>query len=99
MAVNNPEYIQEVETTYVKFTKGHRLNALVGVKPVVILGVYLYANEQEDPKTMWHLTNRESLSLTLKEYVTTWRKQEYQHRKSRHFGRGNREQCIKRGSY
>lgn len=78
VAVNNPEYIQEVERTYVKFTKGHRLNALVGVKPVVILGVYLYANEQEDPKTMWHLTNRESLSLTLKEYVTTWRKQEYQ---------------------
>jgi len=78
VAINNPEYIQEVETTYVKFTKGHGLNALVDVKPVVILGVYLYANEQQDPKTMWHLTNRESLSLTLKEYVTTWRKQEYQ---------------------
>lgn len=78
VAVNDPEYIQEVETTYVKFSKGHRLNALVGVKPVVILGVYLYANEQEDPKTMWYLSSRESLSLTLKEYVSTWKKQEYQ---------------------
>lgn len=78
VAVNDPEYVQEVEKTYVKFSKGHRLNALVGVKPVVILGVYLYANEQEDPKTMWYLSNRESLSLTLKEYVDTWKKQEYQ---------------------
>lgn len=75
--VDNPEYIQEVETTYAKFSRGHNLSALAGVKPLVVFGTYLYANEQEDPKTMWHLTNYESISLTEEEFITNWQKQTY----------------------
>ena len=77
VAVNDPEYVREVETTYVNFSKGHMYSTLAGVKPLVVFGAYLYANEQEDPKTMWHLTNYESNSLTEEEYITNWKKQKY----------------------
>lgn len=77
VVVNDPEYIQEVETTYVKFSKEHKLSTLSDVKPLVVFGVYLYANEQGDPKTMWHLTNDESISLTEEEFITNWKKQKY----------------------
>ncbi|KAA0944011.1 sigma-70 family RNA polymerase sigma factor [Sporosarcina sp. ANT_H38] len=77
VAINDPEYIQEVETTYLKFSSGHQLSTLAGVEPLVVFGVYLYANEQEDPKTMWHLTNYESISLTEEEFITNWKKQKY----------------------
>jgi phage anti-repressor protein len=71
----NPDYIAAVQRTYKLLTTANNRRVLTDVEPIVILGVYLYANEQEDPGTMWLLRNRETMEMTKKEYVDTWEKQ------------------------
>ena len=39
---------------------------------MVIIGVYLYANEQEDPETMWQLYSTKNNTATLEEYTAEW---------------------------
>ena len=39
---------------------------------MVIIGVYFYANDQEDPETMWHLYSKTKNEVQLEEFVNEW---------------------------
>ena len=52
------------------------LNILHGANPLIVLGVYYYANELKDPVTMWHLYNHEYIPISLEDYIENWTKEE-----------------------
>ena len=62
-----------VEETYNHFSSNHDL-VLKEVDPLVIAAIYFYANDQEDPETMWRLFSREHNAVTLEEYENDWKK-------------------------
>lgn len=73
---NDLEFQADVEERYTKFSKSHEFDYLLDVDPLVVIGVYYFANEREDPETMWHLFNHEHIDISLKEYVKGWAKVE-----------------------
>lgn len=75
VAFPNPYFEIVVEDTYNSFiASGHHQSVLQGVNPLVIMGVYFYANDNGDPETMWHLSSVESKTATSSEYVNGWSK-------------------------
>ena len=73
---SDPDYISSVEGAYEKFSKNHDSTILHGANPLIVLGVYYYANELNDPVTMWHLYNHEYIPISLEDYVENWTKEE-----------------------
>lgn len=68
----NPSFENVVQETYYSFSLYHDLSKLKGVSPLVIIGVYFYANEQKDPETMWHLYSKTKNVVKLEEFVDEW---------------------------
>jgi len=68
----NPSFENVVQETYYSFSLYHDLSKLKGVSPLVIIGVYFYANDQEDPETMWHLYSKKKNVVQLEEFVDEW---------------------------
>ena len=63
-----------VEKTYELYSISHDPAVLKDVHPLVVFAVYCFANDHEDPETMWHLYNPEDDLQTLGEYISGWRK-------------------------
>lgn len=63
-----------VEKTYELYSTGHDSAVLKDVHPLVVFAVYCFANDHEDPETMWHLYNPEDDLHILEEYISGWRK-------------------------
>ena len=61
-----------VKETYHSFSSNYDKSTLQGISPLVIIGVYLYANEQEDSETMWQLYSTKNNTATLEEYTAQW---------------------------
>ncbi|MER2091089.1 MAG: hypothetical protein ABS920_15230, partial [Sporosarcina sp.] len=61
-----------VEETYHSFSSGYDQSVLQEVSPLVLIGVFIYANEQEDPETMWQLYSGKYNTVTLEEYTAEW---------------------------
>lgn len=68
----NPYFENKVQEIYYSFSSNHDLSELKEVSPLVIIGVYFYANDQEDPETMWHLYSKTKNVVKLEEFVDEW---------------------------
>ena len=68
----NPDFENKVQETYYSFSSYHDQSVLKEVSPLVIIGVYFYANDQKDPETMWHLYSKTKNVVKLEEYVNGW---------------------------
>ena len=77
----NPEFNSRVGNLYNEFKKSYDIRVFKDLSPIYVVGVFDYANEMEDPTTMYHLF-RENMVLylesgmveSLEEYVAQWRK-------------------------
>lgn len=68
-----PQLMEEnTSELYDAFSLHHNREMLVSVFPLEILSLFYYANDKEDPLTMWHLFDEESRTSTPEEYVTGW---------------------------
>ena len=72
---------EEVQALYADFKKSHDKSLLEGVSPIHVLGVFDYANEMDDPETMYYLIhknvflhNESGIDYTLDYYVDNWQK-------------------------
>ncbi len=83
IAIQLPDdsFEKEVQALYTDFKKTYDKSVLKGVSPVHVLKVFDYANEREDPLTMYHLINENILKYdesgteyTSEYYVEKWRK-------------------------
>ncbi|MCM3639210.1 hypothetical protein M3152_16035 [Sporosarcina luteola] len=77
----NDSFEKEVQAIYTDFKKTYSKSILKGVSPVHVLGVFDYANEMDDPRTMYYLFNENTLKhnesgidYTVDYYVDNWRK-------------------------
>ena len=73
-AVQDSDYQVEVKELYEDFSYDYNLTTLENANPLIIVGVYDYANELEDPETMWQLFNHEYVSISLEAYMDSWTK-------------------------
>ncbi|WP_210471118.1 RNA polymerase sigma factor [Sporosarcina sp. 6E9] len=74
--IQDSKYQLEVKELYEKFSHDHNLMTLENANPLMIIGVYDYANEQEDPETMWQLFNHEYVPISLEAYMDDWTKKD-----------------------
>ncbi|QUW23230.1 hypothetical protein JSQ81_06750 [Sporosarcina sp. Marseille-Q4063] len=72
--VQDSEYQLEVKELYENFSYDHNLMTLENANPLIIIGVYYYANELEDPETMWQLFNHEYVTVSYEDYMKNWTK-------------------------
>lgn len=68
----NPDFENKVQETYYSFSSYHDQSVLKDVSPLIIIGVYFYANDQKDPETMWHLYSKTNNVVQLEEFVNEW---------------------------
>ena len=76
-SIQDADYQLAVEEVYENFSHDYNLVTLQDANPLLIIGVYYYANEVEDPETMWHLFNHEYVPVSLEDYVKDWTKKDY----------------------
>ena len=74
--VQDSDYQLDVKKLYDNFSYDHNLVVLQDANPLLIIGLYYYANEQEDPETMWHLFNHEYIPISLEDYLKDWTKKD-----------------------
>lgn len=75
----NESFWNEVQVLYEDFKKSHDKLVLKGASPIHVLGVFDYANEMDDPETMYHLLSESVMydhygDIKLDDYVQNWRK-------------------------
>jgi len=77
----NESFNKEVRSLYTDFKKSYDKSVLRGVSPIHILAIFDYANEMDDPETMYYLFNENTLKYnesgidyTVDTYVDNWRK-------------------------
>ncbi|MBO0589637.1 hypothetical protein [Sporosarcina sp. E16_8] len=68
----NPSFENKVQETYYSFSSNHDLSVLKEVSPLVIIGMYFYANDQKDQETMWHLYSKTKNVVKLEEFINEW---------------------------
>ncbi|WP_124071277.1 RNA polymerase sigma factor [Filibacter tadaridae] len=68
----DPEFEKVIAETYKSFSENHDLSLLTDVNPLIITGVFYYANDLEDSETMWYLDSAGYSNLTLEEYKSDW---------------------------
>ena len=76
-SIQDADYQLAVEEVYKNFSRDYNLVTLKDADPLIIIGVYYYANEVEDPETMWHLFNNEYVPVSLEEFVKDWTKKDH----------------------
>ena len=74
--VQDSDYQADIKKLYDNFSYDHNLAVLQDANPLLIIGLYYYANEVEDPETMWHLFNHEYVPASLEDYVKDWTKKD-----------------------
>ena len=75
-SVQDSDYQREVKELYDNFSYDHNLVTLQDANPLLIIGLYYYANELEDSETMWQLFNHEYIAVSLEDYVKDWTKKD-----------------------
>ena len=77
----NEEFSSQVEQLYNEFKQSYDIHVFKGVSPLFTVGVFDYANEVEDPATMYHLLRNDfdeywetGITQSLDEYVESWKK-------------------------
>lgn len=77
----NEEFSSQVQRLYNEFKDTYDIRVFKGLSPLLTVGVFDYANEMEDPATMYHLLregfdeySETGITQTLEEYVESWRK-------------------------
>ena len=77
----NEEFFSQVEQLYNEFKQSYDIHVFKGWSPLFTVGVYDYANEMEDPATMYHLLregfdeySETGMTQSLEEYVESWHK-------------------------
>lgn len=72
----DPQLMEEnTSELYDAFSLHYNREMLVSVLPLEILSLFYYANDKEDPLTMWHLFDEASRTGTPEEYVNNWEKE------------------------
>ena len=78
---NNYQWIQPspkqafeklVALTYERYIEDYDVKVLEASNPITIFGMFYYANEKKDPKTMWYLQSRIFAPESLEAYVSNW---------------------------
>ncbi|WP_342505819.1 hypothetical protein [Sporosarcina sp. FSL K6-2383] len=78
----NHDFEQQVKSLYEQFKVAHDKTIFKGYSLVYIVGVFHYANDMEDPETIYYLTHSDDMTIniqqgrdyTVEEYVADWRK-------------------------
>jgi hypothetical protein len=76
----NESFWNEVQELYADFKKTYDKSVLKGASPIYVLAIFDYANEMNDPQTMYYLYNVNRLNdetgidYTVDYYVENWRK-------------------------
>ncbi|MDW0117612.1 hypothetical protein QTL97_11745 [Sporosarcina thermotolerans] len=75
----NESFWNEVYALYEDFKKSYDKSVLKGASPIHVLGIFDYANEMDDPETMYHLYSESVMysnygEIELDDYVQNWRK-------------------------
>ncbi|MFC5602179.1 hypothetical protein [Sporosarcina koreensis] len=75
----NESFWNEVQGLYADFQEAYDKSILQGISPIHVLGVFNYANEMDDPETMYHLLSESATydnfgTIELDDYVKNWRK-------------------------
>ena len=81
MVLPDSSFENEVHSLYTEFKKSYDKSIFKGVSPIHVVGVFNYANDMDDPETMYYLFH-ENVSLhsesgvewTPEWYVDNWRK-------------------------
>ncbi|KXH79214.1 hypothetical protein [Sporosarcina sp. HYO08] len=72
VALNDLDYQDLVRETYEQFHAQHDFSVLQDVHPLVVIGMYYYANDLEDAETMWHLLINNDDKPPLEVYTEKW---------------------------
>ncbi|MFJ7935764.1 RNA polymerase sigma factor [Sporosarcina sp. NPDC096371] len=64
----NSQLDSEVADLYDEFSIAYDRNLLKNVNPLVIIGLFYYANDKENPAVMWHLTDPASRVSSLQDF-------------------------------
>lgn len=73
----DPSFETVVEETYNLYSSNHDATVLKDVHPFVTFAMYYFANDNDDPVTMWHLYTPEDNPQTLEAYVVNWRQEDF----------------------
>lgn len=76
------DFEQQVKSLYEQFKDTHDKTIFKGYSLIYIVGVFHYANDMEDPETIYYLTHSDDMTIniqqgrdyTVEEYVADWRK-------------------------
>lgn len=63
---------EDVHHLYEKFSVAYDKLVLKHVHPLLIVGLYDYANEMNNPEMMWHLTDWKKRTLYIEDYTSGW---------------------------
>ncbi|WP_438312135.1 RNA polymerase sigma factor [Sporosarcina sp. FA9] len=81
VVLTNDSFPKEVKQLYNAFKSSHDIHVFKGKSPIYTVGVYDYANEMNDPETMYHLVYDDNMDYmgtgevqSLKDFVSKWRK-------------------------
>lgn len=81
VVLTNDSFAKEVKQLYNAFKSSHDIHVFKDKSPIYTVGVYDYANELNDPETMYHLVYDDNMDYmgtgkvqSLKDYVGKWRK-------------------------
>ncbi|WP_318616909.1 hypothetical protein [Sporosarcina sp. YIM B06819] len=78
----NQHFEQQVKSLYEQFKTSHDKTIFKGLSLIYMAGVFNYANDMEDPETMYYLSHSDDITTninqgrgyTIEEYITNWRK-------------------------
>lgn len=73
----NAIFDKYVEETYKRYSANYNSSVLLDVHPFIIFAMYYWANEQEDPVTMWHLYMPEDDPEPLETYLSEWEQEDF----------------------
>ena len=73
MELPNEQFNAEVKALYGEYSQSHDINVLKDASAFHVLGIYDYANEMEDPETMWSLLDK-SFGYPRDEFIANWKK-------------------------
>lgn len=67
-----PNLEEDVQRLYKEFSVAYDRDALRYVHPLLIVGLYYYANDMGDPEMMWHLMDDKARILYVEDYTIAW---------------------------
>ncbi len=81
ISLPDSSFENEVRSLYTEFKKSYDKSVFKGKSPMYVVGVFNYANDLDDPETMYHLFHKNvslyqesGVEWTVEWYVENWRK-------------------------